>query len=53
MNPMTACAAAMSNNTKGNIPDLSFHVFPSDKQKRKTWEIWMKGGRWLFCHGSK
>ena len=36
------CAAAMCNNRSDNRPDLSFHEFPSDKQRRKTWEIRMR-----------
>ena len=30
------CAAEICNNLSDNRPDLSFHEFPSDKQRRKT-----------------
>ena len=43
------CAAANCNNRSDNRPDLSFHEFPSDKQRRKTWEIRMKRGDAYFA----
>ena len=43
------CAAANCNNRSNNRPDLSFHEFPSDKQRRKTWEIHMKRGDAYFA----
>ena len=43
------CAAANCNNRSDNTPDLSFHEFPSDKQRRKTWEIRMKRGDAYFA----
>ena len=43
------CAAANCNNRSDNRPDLSFHEFPSDKQRKKTWEIRMKRGDASFA----
>ena len=43
------CAAANCNNRSENRPDLSFHEFPSDKQRKKTWEIRMKRGDAYFA----
>ena len=43
------CAAANCNNRSNNRPDLSFHEFPLDKQRRKTWEIRMKRGDAYFA----
>ena len=43
------CAAENCNNLSDNRPDLSFHEFPSDKQRRKTWEIRMKRGDAYFA----
>ena len=36
------CATENCNNRSDNRPDLLSHEFPSDKQRRKTWEIRMK-----------
>ena len=44
-----SCAAANCNNRSDNRPHLSFHEFPSDKQRRKTWEIRMKRGDAYFA----
>ena len=43
------CAAANCNNRSDNRPDLSFHEFPSDKHRKKTWEIRMKRGDASFA----
>ena len=43
------CATQNCNNRSDNRPDLSFHEFPSDKQRRKTWGIRMKRGDAYFA----
>ena len=43
------CTAENCNNLSDNRPDLSFHEFPSDKQRRKTWEIRMTLGDAYFA----
>ena len=43
------CAAANCNNRSDNRPDLSYHEFPSDKERRKTWQLRMKRGDAYFA----